>query len=135
MSRTTKKRTGRIAVGLRTLFVLIVAMGFGLDQSLDQVRRRDRALKLVESRGGHWFPGPEIQSLPLTWRVLGAKPISYFFVSGDVFSEADCRCIEHLFPEAYRVTRLPVSVAAMNEEGGPHTESLPPGGSQGPVCA
>ncbi len=114
MSQVSK--VGRLGRGLAAPLTLIEAFESWLKGNLDQVRQREQALKLVETRGGHWLPGGEFGSLPLVWRLFGAKPVSYFFVSGEAFTEADCARIEQLFPEAQRVARLAVSVATMNAE-------------------
>jgi hypothetical protein len=102
--------------GLRTPLAWIESFEAWLDGNLEQVRQREQALKTVEARGGQWFPGSQPGTLPWTWRLFGAKPVSYFFVSSEAFSEDDCERIRRLFPEACRVARLAVSVAAMNAE-------------------
>jgi hypothetical protein len=106
----------RSSLGLRTPLAWIESFEAWLNGNLDQVRQREQALEMIASRGGQWLGGSQPGALPWTWRLFGAKPISYFFVSSEAFSEDDCERIRSLFPEACRVARLAVSVAAMNDQ-------------------
>lgn len=93
---------------LRWLFVVV---------TVESVRHRQSILDVIESRNGtsdstrpdrrnvplvsvHWSslqPGGE---LPLTWRLLGAKPVHYIDFYKSRFREQEIAQIQRLFPEA-----------------------------------
>jgi hypothetical protein len=86
---------------LRTLFALVTVFGVWLGWNLHQVRERGRVLAEFPTQHSSFADySNDTHQLPLTWRLLGAEPISAFGFDSRGMSDADCRYIERLFPEA-----------------------------------
>jgi hypothetical protein len=105
-----RRRLWRFAGPCGCLLVIVVSVWIGW--SVQRVRERDQTLVEIELGGGSVvFPNAAATAkrthakLPLAWRVLGAKPVSWLLLPDDGFREADWAWIRELFPEA-RVASL-----------------------------
>ena len=100
---------------LRTLFVVMTVFGCWLGWNLRQVRQRQRLVNFISTPVGMYpfeerpsvglpslfiLPNGAKSSVPLSWRLLGAKPITTPIVRKYVvLSPEDLRRIEWLLPE------------------------------------
>jgi hypothetical protein len=99
----------RFRFSLRTLFVVVTLIAVWLGWTLWRLRQREKVYLYLTSSAhfSHAFvmrpdelPLAPWKRLPVTWRLLGAKPLSLTKLQRDRFSERDQRQIQSLFPEA-----------------------------------
>jgi hypothetical protein len=96
----------RFRFGLRTFFVVITAIAIWLGWNVQQVRKRAGVERfiLTSSSGSQVITyGPPIRpwkSLPVTWRFLGAKPVTSISLKFVRLEEGDLEQIRASFPEA-----------------------------------
>jgi hypothetical protein len=89
---------------LRTLFVVVTVFGIWLGWNLHEVNERSRMAGWIAAEGGSVNKGPPPRpwkTMPWSWFVLGADPVSTIVFGGsDRYTRDDLRRAEALFPEA-----------------------------------
>jgi len=107
MTDATPTRRRWFQFSLRTLFLAVTVVAAWLAWSLYRVHQRDATYRFLGGTGyaSVYLPNnPENtapwSSLPITWRILGAKPIVWMSLSKQRFTEEDRARIQSLFPEA-----------------------------------
>jgi hypothetical protein len=115
MIATPSRRSFRFS--LRTLFVAVTVFACWLGWNLHEMRERDAMLELMVSRNARfdsdaeldrilpalmrsWTPLQSGRQLPITWQVLGGKPVRHIGIFRDRFSKDEVARIQRLFPEA-----------------------------------
>jgi hypothetical protein len=114
MSEHASER-GHLRYSLRAMFVAIAILGLWLGWNLKSVRDRDAMLEVITSRNGFvdepdmrnvslisvtWSPLPTDGELPMSWRVLGAKPVRHLDFYEHLFEANEIARVQALFPEA-----------------------------------
>jgi hypothetical protein len=100
---------------LRTLLIAVAILCVWLGWNLKSVRDRELMLEVIASRNGFvdtpdgrnillfsvtWSPLPTKGELPVSWRVLGAKPVHHLDFYEHLFNAEEVARIQALFPEA-----------------------------------
>jgi len=102
MSEAPKRRWFRFS--LRTMFVAMTActLIFWLAWNIEQVREREQVLIMLDSQSvmfGDYPVAVPRGSMPLIWKLLGAKRIDLIKLPRN-FNEEQMSNIKYLFPEA-----------------------------------
>ncbi|MEX2113250.1 MAG: hypothetical protein WD845_08700 [Pirellulales bacterium] len=102
----------RFAFSLRTLFLVVAAVGVWLGWNVYRVGERSRVQHDIAWRGAQILsPGfynrrngnagaANQPALPWLWQLIGADPLGAILLPDNEFAEADLRRIQALFPEA-----------------------------------
>src|SRR4051812_30476397 len=104
VSETRKRRWLRF--NLRTFFLVFTLVAIWLGWNVQQVRTRDSVEKfiLTSSAGSQVITyGPPLRpwkSLPTTWRLLGARPVTSISLKYVRLQDGDREQIRASFPEA-----------------------------------
>ena len=92
----------RFSFSLRTLLILFTVLAVWLGWNAHFVQQRDAAIKYITSNGGQVFYGTAKKPwkrMPITWRILGGKPVEYIGGGGNLHDEGDREQLRALFPE------------------------------------
>src|SRR5690349_6033408 len=108
MTDATPTRRRWYQFSLRTLFLAVTVVAAWLAWSLYRVHQRDATYRFLGATGyasSFYLPNSSEttapwRSLPITWRILGAKPTVWISLSKQRFTEEDRARIQSLFPEA-----------------------------------
>jgi hypothetical protein len=85
------------------LFFAVTAIAVWLGWNMHQIRQRELVRQFVSANGAGFIEGSPIRpwkQLPLTWRLLGVKPIRRIDAQGTFKNEDDREHISAAFPEA-----------------------------------
>jgi hypothetical protein len=103
-SATARRRWSRYS--LRTLFVVMAVVGlltWWVQGNVEQVRERERLLEWADANfvphGNYKPPDSPANSLPIMWRLLGAKQVDAFLID-PLVPVADQERLRAAFPES-----------------------------------
>jgi hypothetical protein len=93
----------RFRFSLRLLLIAIAILCLWLGWGMYKVRQREAAVRYLQASGSSVSNGGLIKpwrQMPLSWRLVGASPVSHIGVNAAAYEEYDRDHIRSLFPEA-----------------------------------